>query len=97
MNVDIAAIRAGAEKATPGPWQPVRWDTRWLVKAPSQAVVATAHGNDEANGLYIAKLDPQTVLALCDLAEKWLRHEAEQEALLRGFSAETLTELQEHA
>jgi hypothetical protein len=60
-----AEFKRLSEAATPGAWR--HWgefDTQHVVKAPSQMICNTLHGNDEANARFIAAAHPAAVLDL---------------------------------
>ncbi len=70
----ITRIRALAEKACPGPWT-LNGDT--ILSNQSHPIATLSHPRHRLcwhgtgkDGEYIAALDPATVIALCDLAEK---------------------------
>jgi hypothetical protein len=84
MKLDLAAIRARAEKATPGPWHTtsadfgefyVRWGNqsidgdRIICEIGSWRSSIEVMFGDDDNARYIAGMDPQTTLALVDRIE----------------------------
>ena len=82
MSVDIAAIRAVAEKAGhySVSWSVPDRDYRFDKSVPVGDFAQldnddVEQGQGETLARYIAKLDPQTVLALCDLAERTIERQ----------------------
>lgn len=73
---DRAALRAAAEKATPGPWEMKRSFISPDIISPVGLVVAVTIASDmkpsmdEANAAYIALANPAAVLALLDDVER---------------------------
>ena len=64
-DAERAELKRLAEGASKGPWH--HWgefDTQHVVKAPTQMVCNTLHGNDEANARFIAAANPAAVLDL---------------------------------
>ena len=69
MKPDIKAIKAAAEKATPGDW--VASDNGHIYSAALNLLVVAQHCRDkDANAKHIATANPATVIALCDEVER---------------------------
>lgn len=64
MTIDIAKLKAAAEKATPGKWLS-DWNSVFLADAQLVASVETSFPDaDEKNAHYIASANPSAVLEL---------------------------------
>jgi len=73
--ISLAALEQLANAATPGPWVS-HWDTmreRREINAPNKVGVAD-DVFDHADAAFIAKCDPQTILALIRVAKEAMRH-----------------------
>ena len=93
-NDELAALRAAAEAATPGPWEWAKGYEGLYGTGPKNDVLSHADHegmwlgvhNDEANAAYISAVNPVALLRLLAHVEALTSRVAERDALLRECS-----------
>lgn len=83
---EIAALRATAQEATPGPWRLVDWTAESSAEvraAPGKGRVARDTSFEQKNARYLALLSPERVLSLLDALDLERRGRVEAQARAR--------------